>query len=195
MVSTTKSVTCRVAAIFCAMASAALFLACTGGPPHRVVLEWDDEATGLKARIWTRSTMVKWIVELQIWDGSVSRTISLDDGIRLAHVGLVEYGDWLLVVNNQYVIGGYNKETRAMVGENEWHTLPFTVRTHAGRVVKEKVVAATLDPDVPMGLAYVLDRDVLPWPKPKGSGAIGNLNGCTPPPAHRQPVAPQGLQK
>ncbi len=61
--------------------------------------------------------------------------VLLDDDARLGEVKLVRWDDWLLVVNDHLVLGGFNFATEHMYGENQWDRLPMTRWHGEGQVV------------------------------------------------------------
>ena len=65
--------------------------------------------------------------------GQSSRT--LDDDVSPGQVRLVRFGSWILVVSETDVIGGYDCESGALVGEGEWEHLPITRWAGEGEVL------------------------------------------------------------
>lgn len=63
-------------------------------------------------------------------DGRVAERM-MDDDIMLGPVRFIESGDWVVVINGPYALGGYDRATGLLVGEHEWDQLPF--RTLDGR--------------------------------------------------------------
>ncbi|MGD8452218.1 MAG: hypothetical protein PVJ57_10405 [Phycisphaerae bacterium] len=67
-------------------------------------------------------------------DGRTQR-VRMDDDAMLATVRLVHYQTWLLVVNDDLVLGGYNFDGHELLGENQWAQLPLTRWQGEGQVV------------------------------------------------------------
>lgn len=103
-------------------------------------LTWRDATRELRVTVW--STKPSWIGRcssyLEVTTGNDTFTKRLDDDAWLGDVRIVQYGTWVLVVSDDLVLGGYERERGIMVGENEWGELPFTVWQGGGTVVARK---------------------------------------------------------
>ena len=103
-------------------------------------LTWRDAPREL--RVTVSSSRPSWIgrcsSSLEVTIGNDKFRTQLDDDARLGDVKLVRYENWVLVVSDNLVLGGYDTERRILVGENEWDQLPFTVWQGGGTVLARK---------------------------------------------------------
>lgn len=108
------------------------------------VLRWEDpttKATFVVTEKLGSSFHTYTHLSVSTKDGHFDR-VQLDDDAGFGTASLVRWKDWLLVVNDDYVMGGYNFATGTLYGEHQWDQLPFTVRKNAGEVVAQKRVRA-----------------------------------------------------
>ena len=91
----------------------------------------------------------------------------------LATVRFVRVEDWLLVLNDEYLVGGYNFKSDTLAGEYDWKDLPFTVRREKGVVVAEAKVGQRERGGPPLSFPIVKENGQdRPTPSPS-AGAPG----------------------
>ena len=87
-----------------------------------------------------RGAIVHTYTRLWVAKDGVPRSVQLDDDAYFGTASFVRWRDWLLVLNDDNVMGGYDYSTNRLYGEGQWEQLPFTVRSSAGEVVASKRV-------------------------------------------------------
>lgn len=106
------------------------------------VLRWEDPTTCLTfivteedggfVHTWTR-------LHVATSDGH-RKSEQLDDDAYFGKAALVRWQDWVLVLNDGFVIGGYNCSTKTLYGEYDWDELPFLHWRGEGELVASKQV-------------------------------------------------------
>lgn len=128
---------------------------------ERTLLNWSDPQTGTNFRVTVRPTLVKTNSRLYVEGGRVGQSIVIDDDANWGTIRFVRYEDWLLVFSDQYVLAGYRYTSKKLFGENDWKSLPFTVRSSAGAVVARREVGNTT--------ALPVNFPRVPEPEPQGA--------------------------
>lgn len=107
------------------------------GGKERTEVEWRDGGT----RIWVSShdsggVAGRTRTRLHVKKGDeIPSEKALDDDVAVTQMFLVKFGDWILVVNGQVVLGGVHVPDGVLFGENEWDRLPFTVWSGGGKTL------------------------------------------------------------
>jgi len=105
------------------------------------LLEWTDPHTRTAFAVFGRQgAAVRYFSELRVTRGGARRARLLDDDARFGTVSLLRYGRWLLVLNDRYVLGGYDFQADALYGQHDWEKLPFTVHGGGGTIVARRVI-------------------------------------------------------
>jgi hypothetical protein len=99
------------------------------------ILGWRDDATGINYRVTTRPVGIKTNSKLYVESPTLHQAKEIDDDAMWGTVSLLKYDNWILVLDDAFVLAGYDQTSRTLYGENEWSHLPFTVRKRAGTIV------------------------------------------------------------
>lgn len=109
---------------------------------EELLLEWHDASANITFRVTRHPTLVKQNDEFYVERAGMVERCRIDDDAVFGKLSFVRYGDWLLVLSNDEVWGGYNYLANKLYGEYEWEKLPFTVRRTAGGVVASKAISS-----------------------------------------------------
>ena len=141
-----------LAVCICAFVSGCL----PGDNKETTVLTWRDSDSALTFSVTVRELIAHNISRLKVSrDGAEVRAEQLDDDVRLATLCFLRKDNWLLVLNDQYVLGGYNFSTDELFGEFHSEGLPFTVWKGGGTVVATAKVGQTDHAGVPAGFKRI----------------------------------------
>lgn len=102
------------------------------------LLEWRESSSGTQFKVTTSPTLVKTNSRLLVEAGGKLQDILIDDDATWGTIKFVRFEDWLLVLNDNYPMAGYNFRTSMLLGEGEWDKLPRNVSK--GLVVASKKV-------------------------------------------------------
>ena len=129
------------------------------------ILRWQDPATGIIFLVTEKpGAMVHTWTHLWVTKDDHVERVQLDDDAYFGRAAFVRLDDWLLVLNDEFVMGGYQYSTHTLYGEYSWSKLPFTVRSNAGKVVAERRIrdrGAT-----PVQFPIIHEQATFPAPKP-----------------------------
>ena len=101
-------------------------------------------------------------------------SVRLDDDASLGAVRLVRYDGWLLVIGDEYVLGGIDLAKKKVYGEYQWDALPFTQWSGEGKLLREENLSEAGQAGLPAG--YKLRRLEAPGssePRSRPAGARG----------------------
>lgn len=96
--------------------------------------DYTDPKSGLRIRVNVGSLPITSYM-------SVEDTHFIDDKMTWGKLRVIEYGDWLLVANDSWIVGGVNRTNRS-VGLTKWNELPFTKWNGEGRILSETVAGS-----------------------------------------------------
>jgi hypothetical protein len=113
-------------------------------------------------RIWvsaedSKGVMGREFLYFSVEDRGRVWTIQLDDDVTVTQMKLVQYGDWVLAVNGDLVLGGLRLSDGVLVGEAEWSALPFTIWAGGGQVLASGRLRANRPSDLPA--AFIIRRE------------------------------------
>jgi len=144
-----------LAVVACASAAGCLFQE----DEETTVTTWHDDASGITFSVTLRTYLIKNHSSLTVSrPNDNARTICLDDDVQLYVVRLLRTGDWLLVLNGEFALGGYHYTADRLVGEHHWEELPFTVWKGGGTVVAEVKVGQTDQAGTPAEFPLINER-------------------------------------
>ena len=114
-------------------------LSCNFMAPEKpkTVLSWKDQEAGLVFDLIWSDGMVGYIVDLHVSQDDkqvISGTLT-DKASGEGTVSFLKVRDWLLVLNDKYVLGGFNYRDKEICFPRKGTRLPFTVHGGSGEVV------------------------------------------------------------
>jgi hypothetical protein len=134
----------------------------SASPHGSLVLKWTDPDSDCTFAVHERpGALVKNYSTLSVRCGDEEVAATIDDDVGLATVRFVRFREWLLVLNEQYVVAGYNFAESSLVGEHSWSRLPFTIWEKAGTVVASAGRKAGQRFGIPVGFPMI--------PEPQGA--------------------------
>ena len=106
---------------------------------EKLLIEWTDSSNGLVFRVTERpGAMVHTFTRLYVERNGHVESKQIDDDARFGTLSLVRYEDWLLVLSDDEVWAAYNYSNSRMLGEQEYDSLPFTIRRSKGQVMARR---------------------------------------------------------
>ena len=121
----------------------------------KTVFLWRDQEHGMEFRVEIDRGIAGTGSHLVVKRYNQEKRVLLDSHMPVSIVGLVRYEDWLLVLNNSFVLGGFNYGSGVLIGRGDWSNLPFTVRTIRGAVVAERAVSPGISVALPAGFPII----------------------------------------
>lgn len=107
--------------------------------PSYTVLLWEDTNADITFRVTeTPGAIAHTFTRLHVTRDGQTESEQLDDDAYFGTASLVRWEDWLLVLNDDFVMGGYQYSTGTLYGEYDWEKLPLTIRSQAGEIVVRK---------------------------------------------------------
>jgi hypothetical protein len=85
----------------------------------RSVLTWCSDDGDIRVEVLVRGTLARNYSRLVVQRRGRRFVRLMDDDVPVATVRPVRYGQWLLVANNEYIIGGFDMDSNVIYGENE----------------------------------------------------------------------------
>lgn len=119
----------------------------TAGGDERVLLSLDDP--GLE--VVERPLIAKTVTILRCDANGSTRETRIDDDMVFGMVRVAAYREWLLVLNENWVVAGYNKSTGTLIGEGDWDQLPIHGWHGEGQIVAEYQHRPSSQATVPLG--------------------------------------------
>lgn len=106
-----------------------------------MTLHWESDDGSLRVRVSATSQdfIGRCKSRLEVTHAGQVVETQMDDDAHLGRVCIVEYRGWILVISDDLVLGGYDRQNRRIVGDNCWRALPFTVWRGGGVVLAEAV--------------------------------------------------------
>ncbi|MDX2199139.1 MAG: hypothetical protein SF069_09230 [Phycisphaerae bacterium] len=95
-------------------------------------------ANGVVAHVEIKHGFYKIHTWLVVVDGGRAYRAHLDSHMTMGRGQLVQYGEWILLLNDGWAIGGYNCQSKRIFGDREWHQLPFRKWTGQGALIATK---------------------------------------------------------
>lgn len=129
---------------------------CDKTSKDQAVLSWTDVRTSVRVEMLVRQEAVDTVSTIKVTGTSAAQHRMLTDKMGLATVRFVRYEDWLLIVDNDLVMGGYNLAKNKLSSCYDTD-LPFTDWSGSGTVVATKVVDKDLKVSLPPNVPHVKD--------------------------------------
>ena len=107
---------------------------CGNHDGEKSLLQWRDTVAGVDFEVFQKPTLAKTNSYIRVGDKSTL----IDDDAIFSMPRLLRIDNWLLVLNENDVWGGYNYDSKRLYGEYDWEELPFTVYSSGGTIVAEK---------------------------------------------------------
>ena len=124
------------------------------------LLSWNDPGSKVQVSVrMERTPTIHNYTYMQVSKNSSTVKVLLDDDVGLATMRIVLDGDWVMILNDNYVMGGYNRITEVMIGENQWGRLPYTKWNGSGDVVAQKKVGQTDKANIPAQYPIIEDQN------------------------------------
>ena len=112
---------------------------------ERTVVSATDPGSGCEFRVTSRphTALGGITTTLYVDTGSSVLERCLDSEAAPGAVLLVRYQQWVLVIVDGYVWGGYDTQTGAILGQGQWDKLPFNVWHGSGTVLAQGEAAGS----------------------------------------------------
>ncbi|MDX2197486.1 MAG: hypothetical protein SF069_00770 [Phycisphaerae bacterium] len=86
---------------------------------------------------------VKNYTILHVETGNTKISCQIDDDMRFALARLVKRDHWVLVLNDEYVVAGFDLNAGRAYGEYEWDKLPLLIWDDRGEVLAQRRMGAS----------------------------------------------------
>jgi hypothetical protein len=150
----------RLLCLFAICAVWASLGGCGSSSNSERLISWTD-SDGTVFTVLHRETIADSKTELEVIRNGVATIYLLDDKMYFSVVRIVVYQDWVLILDNHIVVGGWNRRD-ASFSESSNSKLPFTVRIAGGDIVAQKILNTNLKTSLPRGFVGRLEQRSTP---------------------------------